>query len=240
MSTQNILATTTNVEEEHANLPITEWEVARDADVRPGWARTGRLTPTFTTEAYADDYSLLDPRLYIRERPRTLAAATALAVDLALLGALIAVDWTHPLLPAVLIAGVFALAFILMLVGRNEHEDNGYRLNRRRMVLSARGWSGPEFRDAYINDPDKAMTAFHILSKDAEDTTSEAKGLAAGIIARLAEHQRQLDEAEKVRKEAEADALAEFEATAQVTPIAGFADEATLHQLSAELDLQGK
>lgn len=240
MSTQNILATTTNVEEEHANLPITEWEVARDADVRPGWARTGRLTPTFTTEAYADDYSLLDPRLYIRERPRTLAAATALAVDLALLGALIAVDWTHPLLPAVLIAGVFALAFILLVVGRNEHEDNGYRLNRRRMVLSARGWSGPEFRDAYINDPDKAMTAFHILSKDAEDTTSEAKGLAAGIIARLAEHQRQLDEAEKVRKEAEADALAEFEATAQVTPIAGFADEATLHQLSAELDLQGK
>lgn len=240
MSTQNILATTTHVEEEHAHLPITEWEVARDADVRPGWARTGRLTPTFTTEAYADDYSLLDPRLYIRERPRTLAAATALAVDLALLGALIAVDWTHPLLPAVLIAGVFALAFILMLVGRNEHEDNGYRLNRRRMVLSARGWSGPEFRDAYINDPDKAMTAFHILSKDAEDTTSEAKGLAAGIIARLAEHQRQLDEAEKVRKEAEADALAEFEATAQVTPIAGFADEATLHQLSAELDLQGK
>lgn len=240
MSTQNILATTTNVEEEHANLPITEWEVARDADVRPGWARTGRLTPTFTTEAYADDYSLLDPRLYIRERPRTLAAATALAVDLALLGALIAVDWTHPLLPAVLIAGVFALAFILLVVGRNEHEDNGYRLNRRRMVLSARGWSGPEFRDAYINDPDKAMTAFHILSKDEEDTTSEAKGLAAGIIARLAEHQRQLDEAEKVRKEAEADALAEFEATAQVTPIAGFADEATLHQLSAELDLQGK
>lgn len=240
MSTQNILATTTNVEEEHANLPITEWEVARDADVRPGWARTERLTPTFTTEAYADDYSLLDPRLYRRERPRTLAAATALAVDLALLGALIAVDWTHPLLPAVLFVGVFALAFVLLVVGLNEHEDNGYRLNRRRMVLSARGWSGPELRDAYINDPDKAMTAFHILSKDKEGTTSEAKDLAAGIINRLAEHQRQLDEAEKVRKEAEAAALAEFEATAQITPIAGFADEATLHQLSAELDLQGK
>ena len=240
MSTQNILATTTHVEEEHAHLPITEWEVARDADVRPGWARTGRLTPTFTTEAYADDYNLLDPRLYIRERPRTLAAATALAADLALLGALIAVDWTHPLRPAVLFVGVFALAFVLLVVGLNEHEDNGYRLNRRRMVLAARGWSGPEFRDAYINDPDKAMTAFHILSKDAEDTTSEAKGLAAGIIARLAEHQRQLDEAEKVRKEAEAAALAEFEATAQVTPISGYTDEATLHQLSAELDLQGK
>ena len=240
MSTQNILATTTNVEEEHANLPITEWEVARDADVRPGWARTGRLTPTFTTEAYADDFSLLDPRLYIRERPKTLAAATALAVDLAIFGVLLAADGLYPMLPQLSLVVAFALVCVLLIVGLNEREDNGYRLNRKRLVLSARGWSGPEFRDAYINDPDKAMTAFHILSKDKEGTTSEAKDLAAGSINRLAEHQRQLDEAEKVRKEAEAAALAEFEATAQVTPISGYTDEATLHQLSAELDLQGK
>ena len=102
------------------------------------------------------------------------------------------------------------------------------------------GTAVPEILDAYENDPKATLASLRVLAKGAGVATDEALNLATEIIGRLAKNQRELKEAEKVRKEAEAAALVEFTAAAEVAPVIDRSDEIALVQLSTELDLQGK
>lgn len=230
--------TRVSYDEKYGDLPIERWEMPRD---RRSGARIHRYAV-----AYAKEYSWVAPKLWIRERPVLLSTVSALAAVVAvgiILGVL--VD------PAAFLISVFAAAPVplVALLGFDGELDGDYDgwpdgdfvgPDRSRPVMRVSGTAVPRILDAYENDSEATMEALRVLAKGDGVASDEALDLAAEIIGRLAKAQRELEEAEKVRKEAEAAALAEFNNAAEIAPVIDRSDEIALAQLSAELDLQGK
>ena len=225
---------TTEFSSKHSQLPVDRWETATEHETFP----SGTFT-NIRTVGYARDYHLIDPRLYIREFPVASAFAGALLAMLTVTTVLVImsapIGWC-------VAAAVLCIPLLMATcpMGVAEYEDNGSRLNRTRKVIQISGHGGKDARDAHRNDPTAAMKCIRVLAKSEDETTSEAKDLAANILHRLAETQRELDKEEAFRKEAEADALKAFDAAAAVAPVVDRSDELDLTQLSAELELQGK
>ena len=235
-------------DEEHGGLPIEKWRL-----IKHRWG----YPPGYAAVAYAKKYSWVNPKLWLRKRPVLLSTVSALAAVVAvgiILGIL--VD------PAAFLISVFAAALVplIALVGFDGELDGDYDggpggdfvgPDRSRPVMRVSGAAVPKILDAYENNPEATLASLRVLAKGTDVATDEALDLATEIIERLAknqrelkkaekENQRELEEAEKARKEAEAAALAEFTAAAEVAPIIDRSDEIALIQLSAELDLQGK
>lgn len=222
-------------DEEHGGLPIEKWRLIKH-----------RWTSQYAAVAYAKEYSWVNPKLWLRERPVLLSTVSALAAVVAVgivLGIL--VD------DAAFLISVFAAAPVplIALLGFDGELDGAYAggpdgdfvgPDRSRPVIRISGPAVPKVLDAYENDPKATLASLRVLAKGTGVATDEAMNLAAEIIERLAKNQRELKEAEKVREEAEAAALAEFTAAAEVAPVIDRSDEIALIQLSAELDLQGK
>lgn len=225
--------------DEHGELPIEKWHL-----VKHGW------TPQCAAVAYAKEYSWVNPKLWLRERPVALTTISAFA-------AVVAVGIVLGILvddPAFLISGfVAAIMPVIALAGFAGALDGDYvegpdgefvGPDRSRPVMRVSGTAVPKILDAYENDPEATLASLRVLAKGTGVATDEALDLATEIIERLAENQqekqRELEEAEKAREEAGAAALAEFTAAAEVAPVIDRSDEIALVQLSAELDLQGK
>lgn len=222
-------------DEEHGGLPIEKWCLIKH-----------RWTPQYLATAYAKEYSWVNPKLWLRERPVLLSTVSAFA-------AVVAVGIVLGILvddAAFLISGfVAALMPLIALVGFAGALDGDYAEgpdgdfvgpDRSRPVMRVSGTAVPKILDAYENDPKATLASLRVLAKGTGVATDEAMNLAAEIIERLAKNQRELKATEKVREEAEAAALAEFTAAAEVAPVIDRSDEIALIQLSAELDLQGK
>lgn len=222
-------------DEEHGGLPIEKWCLIKH-----------RWTPQYAAVAYAKEYSWVNPKLWLRERPVLLSTVSAFA-------AVVAVGIVLGILvddAAFLISGfAAALVPLIALLGFDGELDGDYDggpdgdfvgPDRSRPVMRVSGTAVPEILDAYENDPKATLASLRVLAKGAGVATDEALNLATEIIGRLAKNQRELKEAEKVRKEAEAAALVEFTAAAEVAPVIDRSDEIALVQLSTELDLQGK
>ena len=222
-------------DEEHGGLPIEKWCLIKH-----------RWTPQYAAVAYAKEYSWVNPKLWLRERPVLLSTVSAFA-------AVVAVGIVLGILvddAAFLISGfAAALGPLIALRGFDGELDGDYDggpdgdfvgPDRSRPVMRVSGTAVPEILDAYENDPKATLASLRVLAKGAGVATDEALNLATEIIGRLAKNQRELKEAEKVRKEAEAAALVEFTAAAEVAPVIDRSDEIALVQLSTELDLQGK
>lgn len=225
--------------EKYGDLPIERWEMCQESQIAARFDRRSGARIHRSATAYAKEYSWVAPKLWLRERPRLLfllsTSATVAAVGI-ILGVLV-----NPaaLLITTVAAVLAATASVLGFDGELESGGVG-DIDRRRPVMEVSGNAVPEILDAYENDPKATLASLRVLAKGAGVTSDEALDLAAEIIGRLAKNQRELEEAKKVREEAEAAALAEFTATAEVAPIIDRSDEITLAQLSAELDLQGK
>ena len=222
-------------DEEHGGLPIEKWCLIKH-----------RWTPQYAAVAYAKEYSWVNPKLWLRERPVLLSTVSAFA-------AVVAVGIVLGILvddAAFLISGfAAALVPLIALLGFDGELDGDYDggpdgdfvgPDRSRPVMRVSGTAVPEILDAYENDPKATLASLRVLAKGAGVATDEALNLATEIIGRLAKNQRELKEAEKVRKEAEAAALVEFTAAAEVAPVIDRSDKIALVQLSTELDLQGK
>lgn len=222
-------------DEEHGGLPIEKWCLTKH-----------RWTPQYAAVAYAKEYSWVNPKLWLRERPVLLSTVSAFA-------AVVAVGIVLGILvddAAFLISGfAAALVPLIALLGFDGELDGDYDggpdgdfvgPDRSRPVMRVSGTAVPEILDAYENNPKATLASLRVLAKGAGVATDEALNLATEIIGRLAKNQRELKEAEKVRKEAEAAALVEFTAAAEVAPVIDRSDEIALVQLSTELDLQGK
>ena len=222
-------------DEEHGGLPIEKWCLIKH-----------RWTPQYAAVAYAKEYSWVNPKLWLRERPVLLSTVSAFA-------AVVAVGIVLGILvddAAFLISGfAAALVPLIALLGFDGELDGDYDggpdgdfvgPDRSRPVMRVSGTAVPEILDAYENNPKATLASLRVLAKGAGVATDEALNLATEIIGRLAKNQRELKEAEKVRKEAEAAALVEFTAAAEVAPVIDRSDEIALVQLSTELDLQGK
>lgn len=223
--------TRVSYDEKYGDLPIERWELPRD---RRSGARIHRYAV-----AYAKEYSWVAPKLWLRERPRLLfllSTSAAVAAVGIILGILV-----NPaaLLITAVAAVLAATASVLGFDGELESGGVG-DIDRRRPVMEVSGTAVPKILDAYKNDSEATMEALRVLAKGDGVASDEALDLAAEIIGRLTKAQRELEEAEKVRKEAEAAALAEFNNAAEIAPVIDRSDEIALAQLSAELDLQGK
>ena len=201
-------------DEEHGGLPIEKWCLSKH-----------RWTPQYAAVAYAKEYSWVNPKLWLRERPVLLSTVSAFA-------AVVAVGIVLGILvddAAFLISGfAAALMPLIALLGFDGELDGAYAggpdgdfvgPDRSRPVMRVSGTAVPKILDAYENDPKATLASLRVLAKGTGVATDEAMNLAAEIIERLAKNQRELKEAEKVREEAEAAALAEFTAAAEVAPV---------------------
>lgn len=215
-------------------LPIDHWVVSGS---RERWPGREPAAVKYSAEAYAKEYSLLDPRLWLRESPismRTVSACAAVAAAGISLGVLVDPSaFMLSFVAAVLAVLVLAICFVEGLDGF------GGGFDRSRKVAEV-DRCGRTVEAAWRNNPEATMEALRVLAKDPEDTTGEAKALAEGIIGRLAKRQRALDEEAREAELAEAEALAELQATYPAPAVIDRSDELALAQLSAELDLQGK
>lgn len=228
-------------DEEHGGLPIEEWHLIQEPCLAFRFDRRWDYTPRFTAVAYAKEYSWVAPKLWLRERPglvlfnSAMTAVTAVGIALGVL--------VDPLALFLCVAGVtLAAAATIISVDLDVALRKGcsVSLDRRRPVVRVSGFDTPQILAAYEHDADATMASLRVLAKGKGVASDEALDLAAEIIGRLAKSQRELEEDERVRKEAEATALAEFTAAAEIEPIVDRSDEIALSQLSAELELQGK
>lgn len=213
----------------NGKLPIDHWVVS---DSRERWPGREPATVKYSAEAYTAEYSPFDPRLWLCELPFVSAVVTVTVTMLPW-----AVATNHPL-PAVL--AVLAMVCVPVAVTVDADEDGNLVPRDRRRKVAEVDRCGRKAEAAWRNNPEATMEALRVLAKNPEDTTGEAKALAEGIIGRLAKRQRALDEEARAAELAEAEALAELQATYPVPAVTDRRDELRLERLAQELDLQGK
>lgn len=205
-------------DDRYAHLPVEEWVESDDAR-RPGLV------------GYAHETS--------RERRdlAILAAVTAgvLALDVAAIVLTEGLALSGPLTVLAVLLVVLVGTLVRATAGGERAVD------LKCAVMEIEGDSAAwKVTTAHRNDPSATRRALEVLAKDEADTTEEAKVLAASVLARLVDAQVALDMEEMAGKEAEEDALREFEAAGAVSPVVDRTDEIDMVQLSTELDLQGK
>lgn len=220
---------------EYRKLPIVRWEVQ--------YCSSKKCKKTHPVIGYAKDYSRMDLRLWWRERRGTTIAltsaalfATATAVTAPLFGA-----WC--LLPMVL--GILALVIAPPQLHDERKQNPNVRAARPVVVwhgVKGQGsWqSRKDALAAARKDQETTLKALEVLAKMDDDTTPEAKLLAVEVIRNLAEAHRADEELraqqkalEAARREAEAEALREFEAL--VPKVVDRSDEMAMGQVLDDL-----